>query len=110
MVCNVVSCYISKSVTPDEEKKNKAHSQIILDNMVQVNTKNNKILDAILEVSSKWDTSPIVWVANIPYKIHLVRRSDKCVILHQCAIRYHYSNSGKERYTCVAKRQVKLML
>jgi hypothetical protein len=110
MVYNGVTCYISKSVTPNEEKKNKAITQTILDDMTIVKTENNRILDAILEVSSKWDTSPIIWVSNVPYKIHVVRRSADCVILHQCAIRYHYSNSGKERYTCVAKRQVKLVL
>ena len=110
MVYNGVTCFISKSVTPDEEKKNKAHTQTILNDMVQVNASNNKILDAILEVSSKWETSPIVWVANIPYRIQLIKRDDKCVILHQCAIRYYCSNSGKERYTCVAKRQVKVVL
>jgi hypothetical protein len=110
MVYKCVSCFISKSVTPDDEKKNKAHTQTILNDMAQVNTNNNKILDAILEASYKWDASPIVWVENMPYRIQLIKRNDTSVILHQCAIRYYYSNSGKERFTCVAKRQVKLIL
>lgn len=104
-----VSCYISKSVTPDDEKKNKAHSQTILNNMVQVRTEKNDILDAILEVSYKWETSPIVWVRDMPYKIQLVQRTEKYVLLNQCAIRYQYSNTGKETYTRIAKRQVKLV-
>ncbi len=103
-----ITCYISKSVTPDDEKQNKAHSQTILNNMVQVRTDNNKILHAILDASSKWNTSPIIWVSNVPYKIKLIERAEKYVILHQCAIRYKYSNSGKETYACIAKRQVKL--
>lgn len=110
MVYEGITCYISKSVTPDDEKKNKAHSQTILNNMVQVRTDNNKILNAILDASSKWDTSPIVWVSNsIPYKIQLIKRTEDYVILHQCAIRYHYNKTGKQRYTCIAKRQVKIV-
>jgi hypothetical protein len=109
MMVRCVSCSISKSVTPDDEKKNKALAQTILNDMDQVRTINNKILDAILEVSHKWNTSPIVWVANVPYRIQLIKRCDEYVILHQCAISYYYSNSGKERYTCVAKRQVKIV-
>lgn len=104
-----VSCYISKSVTPDDEKKNKALSQMVLNNMVQVRTYKNDILNAILEVSYKLDTSPIIWVSNIPYKIQLVQRTKKYVLLYQCAIRYQYSNTGKETYTRIAKRQVKLV-
>jgi hypothetical protein len=109
MVYTGITCYISKSVTPDDEKKNKAHSQTILNNMVQVRTDNNKILNAILDASSQWDKSPIIWVSdNIPYKIKLIGKSDNHVLLHQCAIRYKYSNSGKETYTCISKRQVKI--
>ena len=104
-----IACYISKSVTPEDEKQNKAHSQTILNNMVRVRTDNNQILNAILDASSKWNTSPIIWVSNnTPYKIKLIERTEKYVILHQCAIRYKYSNSGKETYTCIAKRHVKL--
>lgn len=77
--------------------------------MQQVRTENNEILDAILEASYKWDSSPVVWVSNIPYKIKLIKRAENYVLLHQCAIRYHYNNTGKEKYTCIAKRQVKLM-
>lgn len=108
MSFNGASCYISKSVTPDDEKMNKAHSQTILNNMVQVRSKNNNILEAILEVSDKWETSPIIWVSDVPYKIQLIKRTESYVLLHQCAIRFHYSNSGKETYTRIAKRQVKL--
>lgn len=104
-----VSCFISKSVTPGDEKKDKALAQTVLNDMEQVKTVNNKILDAILEVSHKWNTSPIVWVADVPYRIQLIKRCDEYVILHQSAISYYYSNSGKERYTCIAKRQVKLV-
>lgn len=108
MAYHGINCYISKSVTPEDERKNKSQSQSILNNMVQVRTENNKIFDAIMEAAMKWDSSPIVWVSNMPYKIKVIKREPNNVLLHQCAIRYKYSTSGKETYTCIAKRQVKL--
>jgi hypothetical protein len=77
--------------------------------MMQVRTDDNEILDAILEVSNKWDASPIVWVKDMPYKIKLVHRTERYVVLYQYAINYKYSNTGKETYRPIAKRQVKLM-
>jgi hypothetical protein len=104
----VVACYITKSVELIEERKDIEKSKSILNNFEKVNVNNNYILDAILESYDTWDKSPIIWVDNFPYKIKIIEKTKKQVIMYQMTISMMFKNSGKSTYKVLTKRKVKI--
>jgi hypothetical protein len=107
MVVGVSACFISLPVDAGCIKDSKATS--ILNDLKQVGTKQNKVLDAIMASRNSWDKSPIVWVENYPYKIRVVELASSFVILLQMNVRIEYKNNGKEVYKVIGKRTVKIV-
>jgi hypothetical protein len=106
----VISCKISLPVTLGEEKQNKQKTDITLSNLRPVSVHRNKILDAIMSEQERWETSPIIWVDNIPYKIKLLKASNQKVCLLQMPMQFHYKRNGKESYSIIGKRTVEITL
>ncbi len=104
----VISCKISLPVTSGDEKQDKSKADIVLNNLRSVPVSSNKILNAIMSVSDKWETSPVVWVDNVPYKIKLLQVAKNKVCLLQMPMQFYYKNSGREAYHIVCKRKVEI--
>lgn len=104
----VISCKISLPLTVGEEKKDKARAEYVLNNLRPVPVYQNKILDAIMCVYDKWETSPIVWVENSAYKVKLLNTVGNKVYLLQMPLQVSYKNNGKETYHIICKRKVEI--
>lgn len=104
---NVRSCFISLSVTYGTQK---LHEQdIIFQDLSPVRVKGNKVLIAILEAYDIWDRSPLIWIDNFPYKIKILKQTESYVDLLQMPVRIEYKNNGKECYTIISKRMVRIV-
>lgn len=100
----VQSCMISLPVN----SKSRADDPILHD-LSPVPTRNNKILNAILDVLPSWDTSPIIWVDNCAYKISVVEVGAYYAVLLQMPLDMNYKPNGKEVYKVISKRTVKIV-
>lgn len=102
------ACYISKSVTFSDAKKDKSKANEILNDLQRVNVHNNEILNAIMECWNNLDNSPIIWVDTTPYKLQLLEKGNKYVILYQMPLQFRLKPSGKKYYHIIATRKVRL--
>lgn len=104
----VYACRISRPVTSEELKADWVGCEFTLSDTFPVSVHRNRILDAIMERSDCWETSPIVWVENQPYRISLLERTERHAVLLQVCLGVYYKKSGKENYFVINKRKVEL--
>ena len=93
---NPVMCEITRPFTLDN----------IVDNFYsRVSVNRNPILKAIMEVKDSWNSSPIIWVDNHPYRIQIINETKYQVLLYQMAL---FLNGND--YLIINKRKVRITL
>lgn len=97
---NVHSCAIS---LPVNGRTPKHKAEVILHDMAWVSVERNPILKEIVKWFDIWDTNPIFYVNNIPYRMELIYKSDAYAELYQMGIKWVNDNNG---YEVINKRRV----
>ena len=100
---------ITRAVSSEQFRQDKTVTELVFQSFKEVPVANNELLKAIMEVQHTWNTSPVVWVDDFPYKIKLVERTPRCALLCQMCLDFTMRNNGKKVYRVANKRMVKVV-
>ena len=100
-------CYISRTV---HVNLNLSKAEKILNNMMTVSVKNNKILNAIMKCQNNWLTNPSIFVDNQIYKLEMLEvTSTYAIMLQKYVYVYEKKNTKTNKwYDIINVRTVKI--
>lgn len=97
-------CFISRAINGDflaQEQR-----EMILNNLKEVPTRKNAILDEIMRNQANWLANPTIIVDGAIYKLVLIELSIYQVTMYQNLIRMN--TNGRKGYTVLSRRKVQI--